>query len=195
MHVNYSNSLAENATIAQPCPDVFWFPMVTDRYCDEMIEELEGFGKWSDGSNLDTRLAGGYENVPTVDIHMNQLGMQDQWMFFLETYVQPLQTIAFAGYTDTPPRATMNFVVRYKPDEQPFLRPHHDSSTYTINIALNRAGIDFEGGGCNFIRYNCSNTATKKGWMMMHPGRLTHLHEGLRVTKGVRYIQISFVDP
>jgi hypothetical protein len=31
--------------------------------------------------------------------------------------------------------------------------------------------------------------------MMMHPGRLTHLHEGLRVTKGTRYIQISFVDP
>lgn len=46
----------------------------------------------------------------------------------------------------------MNFVVRYKPDEQPALRPHHDSSTYTINIALNRAGIDYEGGGCKFIR-------------------------------------------
>ena len=38
----------------------------------------------------------------------------------------------------------MNFVVRYHPDEQAFLRPHHDASTYTINIALNRAGIDFE---------------------------------------------------
>lgn len=38
----------------------------------------------------------------------------------------------------------MNFVVRYHPNEQPSLRPHHDSSTYTINIALNRAGIDFE---------------------------------------------------
>ena len=38
-------------------------------------------------------------------------------------------------------------------DEQPFLRPHHDSSTFTINIALNKAGVDYEGGGCNFIRY------------------------------------------
>ena len=43
-----------------------------------------------------------------------------------------------------PPKAIMNFVVRYRPDEQPFLRPHHDSSTYTINIALNRAGIDYQ---------------------------------------------------
>ena len=38
----------------------------------------------------------------------------------------------------------MNFIVRYRPDEQPFLRPHHDSSTYTINVALNRGGVDYE---------------------------------------------------
>jgi hypothetical protein len=43
-----------------------------------------------------------------------------------------------------PPRAIMNFVVRYRPDEQPSLRPHHDSSTYTINVALNRPNIDYE---------------------------------------------------
>lgn len=36
------------------------------------------------------------------------------------------------------------FVVRYKPDEQPSLRPHHDASTFTINIALNQVGIDYE---------------------------------------------------
>jgi hypothetical protein len=41
----------------------------------------------------------------------------------------------------------MNFVVRYRPDEQPFLRPHHDASTYTINIALNHAGKDFQVSG------------------------------------------------
>jgi hypothetical protein len=38
----------------------------------------------------------------------------------------------------------MNFVVKYHPDKQFFLRPHHDSSTYTINVALNRRGIDYE---------------------------------------------------
>lgn len=36
------------------------------------------------------------------------------------------------------------FVVRYKPDEQPSLMPHHDASTFTINIALNRVGVDYE---------------------------------------------------
>lgn len=36
------------------------------------------------------------------------------------------------------------FVVRYKPDEQPSLRPHHDASTFTINIALNQVGPDYQ---------------------------------------------------
>lgn len=36
------------------------------------------------------------------------------------------------------------FVVRYKPDEQPSLRPHHDASTFTINIALNQVGLDYQ---------------------------------------------------
>ena len=36
------------------------------------------------------------------------------------------------------------FVVRYKPDEQPLLRPHHDASTFTVNIALNQVGLDYQ---------------------------------------------------
>ena len=40
--------------------------------------------------------------------------------------------------------ALMNFVVRYRPDEQPILRPHHDSSTYTINMALNDYDKDYK---------------------------------------------------
>ncbi|CAG2059778.1 unnamed protein product [Timema podura] len=270
---------------------------------------MEAFGQWSDGTNKDERLDGGYENVPTRDIHMKQVGLEPHWLevlkayvrplqelmytgyfhdderieggyeavptrdihmrqvgltahwdYILEEYVGPLQQTVFVGYTSVrhvfifgrmgglgvgvlyavsllllllwtvhsqggvcvlghmgqaftltdsfirpddnfyssitkPPRAIMNFVVRYRPDEQPSLRPHHDSSTYTINIALNRPKIDYQGGGCKFIRYNCSVTDTRLGWLLMHPGRLTHYHEGLPVTSGTRYIMISFVDP
>ena len=37
------------------------------------LQELENYGKWSTGKNEDSRLDGGYENVPTVDIHMTQV--------------------------------------------------------------------------------------------------------------------------
>ena len=93
----------------------------------------------------------------------------------------------------------MNFIVRYKPDEQPSLRPHHDSSTFTINIALNQVGTDFEGGGSRFLQYNCSVIDLTPGWMLMHPGTLMKgmnscRHEGLPTTKGIRYVMISFVN-
>lgn len=35
-----------------------------------------------------------------------------------------------------------------------------------------------------WIRYNCSVEDMTRGHMLMHPGRLTHFHEGLTVTKG-----------
>lgn len=46
----------------------------------------------------DPRLEGGYESVPTRDIHMKQVGMEPQWLFFLQHYVQPLQQRVYEGY-------------------------------------------------------------------------------------------------
>lgn len=132
--------------------------------------------------------------MPTVDIHMKQVGYEDQWLQLLRTYVGPMTESLFPGY-HTKTRAVMNFVVRYRPDEQPSLRPHHDSSTFTLNVALNHKGLDYEGGGCRFLRYDCMISSPRKGWGLLHPGRLTHYHEGLPTTWGTRYIMVSFVDP
>lgn len=70
LHENYTQALNEKELnlIHQPCPDVFWFPLVTERFCNHLIEEMENFGKWSEGKNEDPRLNGGYENVPTRDM-------------------------------------------------------------------------------------------------------------------------------
>ncbi|XP_073953493.1 procollagen lysyl hydroxylase isoform X2 [Choristoneura fumiferana] len=195
LHPDYASSFEEGKKPLMPCPDVYWFPLMSMRFCTEWIAVMEAFGQWSDGSNNDKRLESGYEAVPTRDIHMTQVGLDKHWLYILKEYVRPLQEMTFTGYYHNPPVSVMNFVVRYRPDEQPSLRPHHDSSTYTINLALNTANLDYEGGGCRFIRYNCSVKDTKPGWLLMHPGRLTHYHEGLLVTRGTRYIMISFVDP
>lgn len=52
-----------------------------------------------------------------------------------------------------------------------------------------------KGGGARFLRYNCSVQDTRVGLTMIHPGRLTHQHEGLPTTSGTRYIMVSFIDP
>ncbi|XP_028597444.2 procollagen-lysine,2-oxoglutarate 5-dioxygenase 1 isoform X2 [Podarcis muralis] len=193
IHENYTAAL-KGKLVETPCPDVYWFPIFTNAACDELVEEMENFGQWSKGGNTDTRILGGYENVPTIDIHMNQINFEREWYKFLLEYIAPITEKLYPGYY-TKTQFELAFVVRYKPDEQPSLMPHHDASTFTINIALNRVGIDYEGGGCRFLRYNCSIRAPRKGWTLMHPGRLTHYHEGLPTTKGTRYIAVSFLDP
>ncbi|XP_056129575.1 procollagen-lysine,2-oxoglutarate 5-dioxygenase 1 isoform X2 [Lampris incognitus] len=193
IHENYTRIMRDKL-IETPCPDVYWFPIFSDLACNHFVEEMEHFGQWSGGGNKDNRIQGGYENVPTIDIHMNQVGYEKEWHKMLLDYIAPITEKMYPGYY-TKCNSTMNFVVRYKPDEQPLLVPHHDASTFTINIALNSKDIDYQGGGCRFIRYNCSVTAPRKGWALMHPGRLTHYHEGLPTTDGIRYIAVSFVDP
>lgn len=46
----------------------------------------------------DERLAGGYENVPTVDIHMNQVGFEKEWLKFLREYIVPVTEKLYPGY-------------------------------------------------------------------------------------------------
>uniref|UniRef100_A0A3P9D3T3 procollagen-lysine 5-dioxygenase n=1 Tax=Maylandia zebra TaxID=106582 RepID=A0A3P9D3T3_9CICH len=189
---HYDLSLSFNHK--KPCPDVFWFAVFSEKACDELVEEMEHYGSWSGGKHQDKRIAGGYETVPTDDIHMKQIGFEKEWLHFIREFISPVTLKVFSGYY-TKGYALMNFVVKYTPERQAYLRPHHDSSTFTINIALNNKGIDFQGGGCRFHRYNCSIESPRKGWSFMHPGRLTHLHEGLPTTGGTRYIAVSFIDP
>uniref|UniRef100_A0A669CFK2 Procollagen-lysine,2-oxoglutarate 5-dioxygenase 1 n=1 Tax=Oreochromis niloticus TaxID=8128 RepID=A0A669CFK2_ORENI len=195
IHENYTR-IMKDKLIENPCPDVYWFPVFSSVACNHMIEEMEHYGKWSGGANVDNRIHGGYENVPTIDIHMTQINFEKDWQKFLVEYVVPITEKMFPGYyTKVRAHFELAFVVRYKPDEQPSLRPHHDASTFTVNIALNQVGLDYQGGGCRFLRYDCSIQAPRKGWALLHPGRLTHYHEGLPTTAGVRYIAVSFVDP
>ncbi|XP_068199821.1 procollagen-lysine,2-oxoglutarate 5-dioxygenase 2 isoform X2 [Antennarius striatus] len=193
IHPNYSRIFTEDYT-EEPCPDVFWFPIFTEKACDEIVEEMEHYGSWSGGKHEDKRISGGYETVPTDDIHMKQIGFDKEWLHFIREFISPITLKVFSGYY-TKGYAVMNFVVKYTPERQAYLRPHHDSSTFTINVALNSKDTDFQGGGCRFHRYNCSIDSPRKGWSFMHPGRLTHLHEGLPTTNGTRYIAVSFIDP
>ncbi|XP_072047684.1 procollagen-lysine,2-oxoglutarate 5-dioxygenase 1-like [Amphiura filiformis] len=194
IHQDYFRQLQDNHEVTQPCPDVYQFPIVTETYAKDLIEEMENYGQWSNGQSEDARLEGGYENVPTRDIHMKQINYEKHWLYFLKEFVAPVAEKVYPGYYSKA-YALMNFVVRYRPDEQPTLRPHHDSSTYTINMALNHHNVDYKGGGAHFIRYNCSCIGLPVGYTLMHPGRLTHYHEGLETTWGTRYIMVSFIDP
>eukprot|EP00049_Salpingoeca_infusionum_P012977 m.241269 g.241269 ORF g.241269 m.241269 type:complete len:505 (+) comp15321_c0_seq3:66-1580(+) len=175
------------------CNDVFRVPFFSKTFAKHLIEECESYGQWSSGDSKDERIQGGYEPVPTQDIHFQQLGFLGAWRHIIQTYLRPITTFHYPGYF-LEGRTTLDFVVRYRPDTQASLRPHHDASTVTLNVALNQGGVDYQGGGTRFVRQNCTLTNTEPGWGTLSPGRLTHLHEGLETTEGTRYILVSFID-
>ena len=51
LHQNYSQYLNDSVVVQSPCANVFWFPIVSERFADDLIHELESSGKWSAGSN------------------------------------------------------------------------------------------------------------------------------------------------
>lgn len=51
IHPGYKKIMEPDAIVDQACPDVYDYPLLSERYCKELIEEFEGYGKWSDGGN------------------------------------------------------------------------------------------------------------------------------------------------
>lgn len=198
LHSTYYRHKNNLATIpyTELCNDIYSFPLFSEAFCKEIIQMAETYGKWSKGKDehSDPRLGKGYyENVPTVDIQLFELQMEKQWKEIVFSYIAPMAKVLYNNYKTKD--INLAFVVRYKFDDQKSLAPHHDASTYTVNIALNRGnGIDYTGGGCRFIRQNYILRNQEPGMCSIHAGRLVCFHEGLPVDSGTRYILVSFIN-
>ena len=158
-------------------------------FCSEIINVVEKDGIWSKGGDryFDDRI-GGLENHPTQDIHLNKVGLEEMWKWFVDTFVSKLVWNKYKySYKDI----NISFVVKYDMNGQRELKSHHDSSTFTVNLCLNS---DFEGGGCYFIKDNLKCINKDIGSIILHPGKLTHYHQGLPITSGKRLILVSFID-
>jgi procollagen-lysine,2-oxoglutarate 5-dioxygenase 1 len=47
---------------------------------------------------------------------------------------------------------------------------------------------DFEGGGTIFPRWNVGTARETPGTALIFPGGLSHVHQGLPISSGVRYL-------
>ena len=172
--------------IDEPISDVLQFPIVNDIFCKELIQVCEEYGKWSGAVNEDSRI--GYENVPSNDIHFTEIKMNKLWEDIIIKYIAPIVSYHWGSFKTND--LNIGFVVKYQHNQFYKLGPHHDSSAYTINISLNN---EYEGGEVRFIKKD-QKIKNKKGYALIHPGRITHYHEGLPVTKGDKYVCVSFVN-
>ncbi len=196
LHPDFYDFLYNNNTniFSEIGPDIWSIPFFTPEFCKHLIELSEEKGEWSAGvyadpNQTDTRV-GKIEEIPTQDIHLKQLGLHDFWTNVTNKYMKKLLSHLYKYLTKD---YHIAFVVKYdySPGGQTSLKPHHDSSVYTINVALNKH-TEYEGGGVRFLSKNVTYLNKKAGYMLLHPGRITHYHEALPITGGKRYILVSF---
>lgn len=180
--------VSADSVFEEVCPDAFGARFFSDEFCESLIAEAEKCDCWSSGAHDDTRLRSGYENVPTQDIHLVQIGWASQWASILNQFIQPHIRKFYTGVSLLRP-VSLAFVVRYSMFGQRKLEPHNDASHVTTTVVLNSA---FEGGGVYFTRYNCTHVSREPGFLLMHPGRVTHNHEAHAITNGTRYVLVSF---
>lgn len=179
----------ENPKIKEIGENILKINIFTEQFCNDIINKCNNYGKWSRGGETyyDKRI-GNLENYPTQDIHLHQIELDKIWEYIVYKYISPLIRDYYKYLTKD---INIAFVVKYDMDVQKELKPHHDASTYTVNICLNN---DFVGGGCRFIRQNIDIINKDIGSMIIHPGKLTHYHEGLPIKNGKRYILVSFIN-
>lgn len=169
----------------EPMDGVGCVKFFTDEFCDKIIEEAEHYGKWTTDR---------HEFYPTTDFVLSEIGFDEIFRALMVEYAMPMSVHMFGlegqGWDDM---RTENFMARYTPQTQGHLAIHHDASDITTLINLSEPDDDFEGGGTWFHRQK-KLYRPKRGSLSIHPGSITHKHGARAVTKGRRYIMVSFMQ-
>ena len=90
------------------------------------------------------------------------------------------------------------FIAKYEfsAGKQSSLAAHQDGTPFSFVLSLNQADVDFEGGGTRFVHEEGGRgriyRPLESGSGIIFSGR--KLHEGVAVTRGVRYILTGFCE-
>lgn len=182
LHENYSRIFDEDL-YEEPCPDVYRFPLFSERLGAELVAEAERYGRWSRE----------HHEAGAEALGLSLLGLEPTWLGALRRFLAPVAQKLYPGY-HTKGRAVLSSVVRYRPPAGPPTPPARGppAATVTVSLALNG---DYQGGGWRFPRYECAVPGPPPGWALLHPGRLTHRPEALPPRTGTRYALVTLLDP
>jgi hypothetical protein len=171
-----SKSPASVVDIAkEPAPGVRVVPFLTPEFCAKLIAAADA--------------RGGYKPDPDDPYPGQELSVLADAEFgptistMFQSVVKNLVFCCYDGFTVDYMQDV--FIIRYSMDTQRSMGLHFDEqSDVSIAVALNDS---FEGGGVHFPRYRWSTRDVPVGHAVLFPGKVTHTHEALPITSGVRY--------
>jgi GR25 family glycosyltransferase involved in LPS biosynthesis len=166
----------------EPAPHVYVFPLFTEIFCKQLVALSEQFDWTTDRHKF----------YPTTDNLLSVLRMDQIYNKVINEFVRPYAIDRYKlDGTDWNVLRDESFIIKYPHDKQAHLGVHHDYSNITTLVNLNPG--EFEGGGTYFPRYKTNVNPKQMGVATLHPGNITHKHGARAVTKGTRYVVVSFI--
>ena len=181
-----------NYVIEEPIWEVYQFPLITEELSKMIVEEVEHFGIFlgnDNGPNRETPYSTtdvGFNSIPGTKNYKDK-PLSKFYYDIQQRYTKPIIEHVWKHKAKFFPPS---WVVKYEPGGQDFLKPHYDASVCASIVSLNS---EYKGGGTWFERQKAV-VDREPGWCTIHPSQLTHRHAGKRVTKGKRYILVTFID-
>lgn len=194
------------ASVQEVAGDIISFPLFKPEFCRDLIEKVEACGKWMNESTLDTYGPLHYLEGPGVG-KLNRVvppepyeiesryepkqthpllfipGMEELFKQVAEEYVAPIIAGQWPAFDlkifDHP------YVLKYEAGLSQGMGLHEDEEPLAMIVYLND---EYEGGGTRFPLQNYFTGKLPVGHAILYPGDSTHLHAGLPITSGVRYL-------
>ncbi len=166
----------------EPFDNCFTFPLFTEEFCTMLREEAEHAQCWTTKRHT---------SFPTTDMVLQVLDMNDTYQAVLAEYVMPLAIHHWGLGNAWSDFSAETFLAKYTATAQGHLSIHHDESDITCLIQLSDLH-EYEGGGTYFKRQK-KVVKNAIGHATLHPGHITHKHGGRAISRGLRYILVSFI--
>ena len=183
--LKWEEALAPASCWREAGPDILVIPFLRPDFCAELVAAAETVGDFKPlPSDVENAAAPGQElrlNIIAPEIARQfDIHFQERIAPVLRTHWWPLNL----GKTRMP------FILRYSPDTQPVLDPHHDAAMVSMTILLNEG---YEGGELTFPRQHWTSEGVGIGEVIVFPSRVTHVHWVMPVIAGTRFAMAAWI--
>ena len=159
-----------NPLVKTPCTDVYKLDLFTSRFVSEFKQDI----------------------LPDVT-SIQDLDYENDWLSIFNFYVSPILTYYLQSHDQTYYAAVLD-IVRLQGGQIMYPNPlFSDADTNFITQLSFKE--DYEGGGFEFIRYNCSIDTLEPGQLLIFPTDLTHSFVTKPLTKGEMTIINGKMNP
>ena len=165
--------------------DILLIPFWSREFCRELIDAAELLDEFVPyGPDVDNNAAPGQE------MRINRISprLAESFEAHFQSVVSPI--IRTHWWPLNTGKTRMPFVLRYSPDTQAALAPHHDAAMVSLAMPLNSG---YEGGRLTFPRQHWDSRDVEVGHLIVFPSQVTHVHGVTPVTQGVRYAMTCWI--